>query len=849
MSLERGAIKLADFPELSAGYGNTQSSEETSYSSLEFFQVEKLMKKVRKFVREKGIMVEDQFHEYDPLRTGNVSASDFKKAFKEAFQDLLADEQVEEILNFYRDHDNSDVCNWSKFLHDAETAEISALHQDTLTDSHQEAVLKRVALLMKDKMNISTLLPSSPSQLPNSNGVNEFDTKAEEFFQLLSTLTSKEDLKIVMNMYTDEMGFKYQELLRDLQEVEHYHEETERSSKRSESSNQSPRVLIEIPDDQVVDFKQTKPFVRQRWKRFSISYEALVWSVFLMMTTLCIVDHFVFNGDVVLGRSGKLPNRIWGTNIGETLTNVVWAVTARLIITSQNLMFYTMMWCLPNFISEVAPNWIIMEGIREVHSRMHTFAGIFLIAVPSLAHVLVIFVPPLIDGTELKYYPPSTFNYSTFPDHLNWTKPWDPAAVEGWTFNDHKGVHLTSDEIYRFVLMIVLFCFFFPLSRSNYANQRSYSLAMALHVFAGIWYAIDNIRKITHGLAHVTNLPILIIWCIDRLVSIYFYRRHEGHIVRKEVIGKDYVILHVKLDKEVEHTVGDVYYLLHQPKGSTGILPQRSHPFTTFANLSKDSTWDIGFVISIMEDYNQLCLPWTYWLADSTEDTAFRAWGPYRSSVSKLYNQLVSSVPSPSHYVLFATGSGCGYLLDVLSCLAHKTEPPHKGTESGEEKRIDIFYSVRCKALYHFLRKPINELLGKIKEKNVASIKFRFYLTSPEEDTSGENAVESHFQLIKGRIDFEKALKSTNKTSCCYFVGRPEIAENVEKICKKKGVRLVKDFTNGRGHQKDRHLLIKYLKMSFWAIFFTIAFCVTANIVIDVRSMKHSLQTYLNTTK
>ena len=67
------------------------------------------------------LKVEDQFHEYDPLRTGNVSASDFKKAFKEAFQDLLADEQVEEILNFYRDHDNSDVCNWSKFLHDAET--------------------------------------------------------------------------------------------------------------------------------------------------------------------------------------------------------------------------------------------------------------------------------------------------------------------------------------------------------------------------------------------------------------------------------------------------------------------------------------------------------------------------------------------------------------------------------------------------------------------------------------------------------------------------------------------------------------------------------------------------------
>ena len=631
--------------------------------------------------------------------------------------------------------------------------------------------------------------------------------------------------------------------------MEDCHKEERRLSKTSKGSNHSPGILIEIPEHQL----HTKPnlSIRQNRRRVTISYETLVWIVFLMVTTLCIVDHFGLNGDVVLGRSGKLPKSLWGTNIGETITNVVWAVTARLIITSQNLMFYTMMWCFPNFISEIAPNWITMEGIRDVHSRIHTFAGIFLIAIPSLAHVLVIFVPPLIDGTELKYYPPSTFNYSTYLDHLNWTKFWDPAAVQGWTFNDHKGVHLTADEIYRFVLMIILFCFFFPLTRSNYANQRSYSLAMALHVFAGIWYAIDNIRKITHGLAHVTNLPILIMWCIDRILSIWFYRRHDARIVRKEVIGNnEYVILHVKLDNDVKYTVGDVYYLLHKMKGSTGILPQRSHPFTTFANFSQDSTWDIGFVISIMEDENQLCLPWTNWLADDAQNATFRAWGPYRSSVSNLYNQLVSHAHSPSRYVMFATGSGCGYVLDVLSCLAYKTEPPYKGSQTSKEKKIDIFYSVRCKAVYHYLTKPIDELLKKIKEKNVASINFRFYVTSPEEEVSGEDAVEIHFQLIHGRIDFEKALKSTNKKSCCYFVGRPEIAETVEKLCKKKGVGLVKDYTNGRGHQNDRRLLIKYLKISFWVMFFITAICVVASIVIDVRSIKHSIQVYtLNKTK
>ena len=563
-----------------------------------------------------------------------------------------------------------------------------------------------------------------------------------------------------------------------------------------------------------------------------------------------MVDHFVLKGDVVLGRGGKLPRRLWGTNIGETITNIVWAVTARLIITSQNLMFYTMMWCLPNFINEIAPRWITMDSIREVHVRIHRLAGIFLIAIPSLAHVLVIFLPPLVDGTALKYYPPSTFNYSSYSDHLNWSEFWDPAAVQNWTFNDHTGVHLTADEIYRFMVIIVLFCFFFPLSRSNYATQRSYSLAMALHLFAGVWYAIDNIRKITHGLSQVVNLPVLIIWCLDRALSIWVYRHHHGRIVRKRVVeNNEYIVVYIKLDKDVEYAVGDVYYLHHQIKGSSGVVPQRSHPFTTFANLSQDSTWDIGLVVSVMEDEEQLCLPWTSWLANDNNSSTFHTWGPYRSSVWQLCNQVAEEsdkTRSPFHYTLFATGSGCGYLLDVLSFLAHKTETPHK------PNKIDIFYSVRCKAFYYLMRESIDELLKKIKEKNTAIVNFQFYVTSPageEEQHEVAETADTQIQLINGRIDFEKALKSANKHCRCYFVGRPAIAENLEKICQRKGIRLVKDYTNGREGEKDRRLLLKYLKISFWVILFITAICVVAGILIDVRTIKNNLKSYgLNTT-
>ncbi|KAJ7355034.1 hypothetical protein OS493_028242 [Desmophyllum pertusum] len=844
MSVESGYIDLSDM----SGSEGRRSLEETSSTSSVFLPFDKLMDKVKTFVREKGIMLEDNFHEYDPLRKGYVRTSDFKKALKEVFQELLTDEQAEEIQSHYCDQDNPECCNWPKFLHDAET-EFTAQPSNPTTDPLKKALLKRVAQQMKGKMDISNLLPRA-SSLDINSGFNdqEFDTQAEEFFQLLSAVTKKEDLKVVMDMYTDEMGFKYQELLHDLQEMDDIHKGARSPFKRSKVSPQSPGCLIEIPEDELQTSQKPSLSIPRSRRRFTISYEALVWIIFLVVTTLCVVDHFVLKGDVVLGRNGKLPKRIWGTNIGETITNVVWAVTARMIITSQNLMFYTMLWCFPNFISEIAPKWITMDGIRDVHSRMHRFAGIFLIAIPSLAHVLVIFVPPLIDGTDLKYYPPSTFNFSKYPYHMNWTKFWDPAAVQGWTFNDHTGVHLTSDEIYRFTLVIVLFCFFFPLSRSNYATQRSYSFAMALHVFAGIWYAIDNIRKITHGLSQVVNLPMLVIWCIDRLLSIWIYRHHRGRIVRKEVIGNnEYVVLYIKLNKDVKCAVGDVYYLLHEMKGSTGILPQRSHPFTTFANLSQDSTWDIGFVISIIDDEKQLYLPWTSWLANNDKASTFHAWGPYRSSVWTLYNKLVdvSDGQPPSHYVLFATGSGCGYVLDVLSCLAYKSKPSQHGSQASQQIKIDIFYSVRCKAFYHFLRKPIGELMKKIKEKNAATINFRFYVTNPEEEEEGEDEIAAtHIQLINGRIDFEKALKSTNKKTCCYFVGRPEVGKIVEKLCEKKGVTLVQDYTNGRGNEKDGPLLMKYLKISFWIVLLITAICITVSAVIDVRSIKRSLQTY-----
>ena len=65
--------------------------------------------------------LEDVFHEYDPLREGHVSKDDFRKACKEIFQELLTEEQQDEILSHYYSDDRTDQCNWSSFMHDAES--------------------------------------------------------------------------------------------------------------------------------------------------------------------------------------------------------------------------------------------------------------------------------------------------------------------------------------------------------------------------------------------------------------------------------------------------------------------------------------------------------------------------------------------------------------------------------------------------------------------------------------------------------------------------------------------------------------------------------------------------------
>ena len=144
-----------------------------------------------------------------------------------------------------------------------------------------------------------------------------------------------------------------------------------------------------------------------------------------------------------------MVNRLNNVNWGMTITNYIWAFTARTLIVAQNLMFYTTLSCIPNILVEIAPRWIVTNGIRDTHIKIHRLCGIFLVGIPAVAHVLLIFLPAMVDKTKLHVHFPSEFNYSKQPFGLNWTRLYDPAAVDGFRMSRDDGVHITTDEVMK----------------------------------------------------------------------------------------------------------------------------------------------------------------------------------------------------------------------------------------------------------------------------------------------------------------------------------------------------------------------------------------------------------------
>uniref|UniRef100_A0A7S1G3Y1 Uncharacterized protein n=1 Tax=Bicosoecida sp. CB-2014 TaxID=1486930 RepID=A0A7S1G3Y1_9STRA len=341
----------------------------------------------------------------------------------------------------------------------------------------------------------------------------------------------------------------------------------------------------------------------RRKKRLVVDYGWWLYAMFYAFLAFAVVDRFVGSGDVLLRRKGRstmvadlLPGGSQPARLGQFVTEMVWWVTSRQMIVAQNFLFFTACWCMPNAMAEMAPRWLELGDMRATHVGLHRHIGIWHLAVPAVLHVLVLFLPALVDGTPMVFW----------DDGHNWNEWWDPAVRRFKAFATPTATNYTSDEIFRLLGTLATFGVLMPLSMARRARVRSrrYSVAMMLHVVGAVWFAADNIRKNSHPLSQIFNLPVLAAWAIDRAVSVFCYRRHSARVVRARIIGQA-TVLYCKThggtggcggrESSAARAPGDTWFLRDGPAATSermsgGVIEpllgwgRRAHPFTAFVN-------------------------------------------------------------------------------------------------------------------------------------------------------------------------------------------------------------------------------------------------------------------------
>ena len=341
-----------------------------------------------------------------------------------------------------------------------------------------------------------------------------------------------------------------------------------------------------------------------------LTYTQIFWAISIISFVLAVGDRVwvsVTKGDLYLkrGSRNKYP-KYADDRIGGWLTEWFWIITARTLIVSLNIAFYTVMWVVPNFLEEIAPRFIDMD-VRHSNWQIHKFAGIWLNGVVAVLHCVLLFLPAITDGLPL----------DLLLDGTLFDRWWDPFVR---TFKDYiteEAVVFTLDELFRVVLSIVIFCILMPISRTDWLLYRSYSVAMGIHALAGFLFMIDMLRKESHPLCWRFNIPLVGLYFIDRFFATFFYRvdNFKVHFVEK---ASDSSFVVYGLIKDLPYRgqgVGDNYWLLHKYSKRHPCTPmmQRAHPYTSFQNWDKSTRhlWNVGFVIKCNPKNKR---SWSLWL-------------------------------------------------------------------------------------------------------------------------------------------------------------------------------------------------------------------------------------------
>lgn len=521
-----------------------------------------------------------------------------------------------------------------------------------------------------------------------------------------------------------------------------------------------------------------------------MKYERLFWFSYITLTIYTIIDRFTFNL-WPLGIDNDYFDGHWTIKIFDYCARI----TGRLTITSTNVLFMTQCHICANWLIDHKPTWLEIDDIREIHKSIHIKIGKYGIGIPILIHVWSILLPAVF-GINLKIM-------STRPIMSNGNQ---------LPFSHNGVVNLTYNDVYRLVLMSVLFLIIFPYSLSKFARKYSYSMATWIHLLAAFMYTIDLLRMPSHPHAHIFNTPVVFLWIVDRLVGIYFYRAGTGKIINKIKIDDDYYILLVELPQNYIRKIGDCYWF----KTINNI--ELGHPFTSFfdydkkgykhytkdknesflghkfyvkrnentrdefvrhdteqsisINVEKNNNYIIGIIMQV-HDIKRVFTKRVGWTKQMSENNKIllKYYGPYRTD----YRDLMKHNLQP--LILIGSGSGAGYIIDYYNYIKH----------SGIELKykVIIYYTSRSIALMQLVSDIICH-------KKIENLEINIHLTSNNiiYDNQNLEGEQNDVDLYINRVEFENVLSNVIPETEVYFCGAPSLYRYIKKICNKNKLKM-----------------------------------------------------------
>ncbi|VEU34734.1 unnamed protein product [Pseudo-nitzschia multistriata] len=515
---------------------------------------------------------------------------------------------------------------------------------------------------------------------------------------------------------------------------------------------------------------RTKVISFHNHRKSLITYEAFVWIVFGITTTLAIIDRFTTNfwprQMFSIGQGSAGTDRLVGFKPGPwsvVAYDVIARISGRFSICAYNLLLITRLRCLEHCIlcSKWVNRMIDCSNIIKANLRLHKWNGIAL-CVLTFIHVWSILFPCVFHGYTAKVI------RGTFEWPLSERPP--PGFKDADAVNKQMGLEI--DDVWRMVEMTVMFCILLPLSVRWFSTR--WHIGMPLHRLINVLYFVDIVRRHTHPHSWVLNTPIFCAWVFDKFWMWYSNRR-KGPEVHRTYLGENYMVLYWKhcetklgsYDALDTHPILSPDYFLRLDDSS---FFESAHVFTCFENRTNTSIdrssaglepfeWTAGCVVRVFRKKRKPRLGAKDPISHTArmfdvpkENLDVTAWGPYHSEMSAHIKESLLR-KDDRQTVLIGTGSGVGYVLDVLQWKK----------EYAPKRQIKILFSTRDAELFKWVKDTIEPFA--ITPEITIHLAFTGTHIDLEEDRIVANKCEKiEFDFVNENEEIESVNTSVNES-------------------------------------------------------------------------------------